>query len=207
MRWWQRHFGNSTRGRVVAFLRRGQRTVDEIATTLGLTDNAVRAHLNTLEEDGIVVPAGARRDGLVGKPATLYAIDPAAGVIFSNAYAPVLAAVLTELGARLPSAELASVLHGVGRRLAPALSEGSFEERVGLAAALLTELGADADVFAVDGGFDVRSYGCPLAEAVVACPGTCGALEELLAQVTGATVREQCARTGEPRCAFAIRAA
>jgi predicted ArsR family transcriptional regulator len=74
MRWWEKHFGDSTRGRIVAILRRGWRSVDEIAATLGLTDNAVRAHIATLERDGVVAAAGSRRDGTVGKPATLYGV-------------------------------------------------------------------------------------------------------------------------------------
>jgi predicted ArsR family transcriptional regulator len=207
MRWWDRHFGNSTRGRVVALLRRGRRSVDEIAEQLGLTDNAVRAQLAALERDGVVAAVGARREGMVGKPATLYAIAVGAGEIFSSAYAPVLAALLTELGERLPPSDVESLLRSAGRRLAPAQASAPFEQRVGAAAALLADLGAEADLITVDGGFDVVSHGCPLAHAVVACPGTCAAFEALLAQITGANVREHCDRTGEPRCAFAIRAA
>jgi predicted ArsR family transcriptional regulator len=206
MRWWDRHFGDSTRGRVVALLRRGRRSVDEIAAALGLTDNAVRAQLAALERDGVVTPVGPRREGAVGKPATLYAVAPEAGAIFSTAYAPVLTALVTELGARLPAAELDDVLRAAGRRLAPAVAAGSLQRRAEAAAALLAELGGDADLVVAGGGFDIVSHGCPLAEVVAACPETCAAVEELLAGVTGAHVRERCDRAAEPRCAFAIRA-
>ena len=37
MRWWERHFGGSTRGRVVALLRRGPHTIEELAAALELT--------------------------------------------------------------------------------------------------------------------------------------------------------------------------
>jgi predicted ArsR family transcriptional regulator len=206
MRWWDRHFGESTRGRVVALLRRGRRSVDEIAAALSLTDNAVRAQLATLERDGIVTPVGPRREGAVGKPATLYAMAPEAGVVFSTAYAPVLAALVTELGARLPVDELDEVLRAAGRRLAPEVAGGSLERRAEAAAALLGELGADADLVRAGAGFDIVSHGCPLAQVVAARPEMCGAVEELLAGVTGARVRERCDRSGEPRCAFEIRA-
>ena len=56
-------FFTSTRGRIVTLLRRASRTVDELAAALDLTDNAVRAHLATLERDGIVQQRGARRGG------------------------------------------------------------------------------------------------------------------------------------------------
>ena len=51
---WEQRFLSSTRGRLVTLLRRSARTVDELAHELGLTDNAVRAHLATLERDGLV---------------------------------------------------------------------------------------------------------------------------------------------------------
>ena len=38
-------FLETTRGRVLAHLRRGPATVEELARTLDLTDNAIRAHL------------------------------------------------------------------------------------------------------------------------------------------------------------------
>ena len=74
MAWWQRQFGKTTRGRIVALLRRGERSVEELATALDLTDNAVRAQLTQLEHDGVVRVVGTRRDGTVGKPATLYGV-------------------------------------------------------------------------------------------------------------------------------------
>src|SRR4051794_8845228 len=147
MGWWQRHFGGSTRGRIVALLRRDERTVEQLAEELGLTDNAVRAQLVQLERDGLVAATGTRRDGTVGKPATLYAIRSDTSALFSSAYAPLLSAVLEELGERLPSRQVESVLRGAGRRLAPAVpATASLDERVRVGAGLLTSLGADADL-------------------------------------------------------------
>jgi predicted ArsR family transcriptional regulator len=58
----QRFFA-STRGQIVILLRREGRTVDELAQILNLTDNAIRAHLMTLERDGIIQQRGTRRSG------------------------------------------------------------------------------------------------------------------------------------------------
>ena len=203
MRWWEQYFKNSTRGRIVAILRRGWRSVDEIASALGLTDNAVRAHIATLERDGMVAPTGSRRDGGVGKPATLYGVAEGADTLFSSAYAPALSALVAELGSRHPD-ELESLMRGAGRRLAKPAS-GTLAERVETAAALLTELGADADVVASDDGFAIQGHGCALAQTVSACPETCCMVEQLLTQVTGGEVREYCDREQHPpRCAFRI---
>jgi predicted ArsR family transcriptional regulator len=56
-----RRFFETTRGQIVGLLRRGRRTVEELARALGLTDNAVRNHLATLERDGLVRQDGVRR--------------------------------------------------------------------------------------------------------------------------------------------------
>jgi predicted ArsR family transcriptional regulator len=54
-------FLETTRGRVLAHLRRGPATVEELAQALGLTDNAIRPHLTALERDGLVRQTGVRR--------------------------------------------------------------------------------------------------------------------------------------------------
>ena len=46
---WEREYGSTTRGHIVTLLRGGERSVDELAAELGLTDNAVRAHLVILQ--------------------------------------------------------------------------------------------------------------------------------------------------------------
>lgn len=207
MAWWQRQFGATTRGRVVALLRREERTVEELAAALGLTDNAVRAQLATLERDGVVRTVGIRRVGTVGKPATLYGIAPDASGLFSSAYAPVLAALLAELGERMSTRQLDTLLRGAGRRLASTIpARATFDDRARASAAFLTGLGADADLVRTSDGYEIRGHGCVLADAVTACPATCGAVEELISEVTGTIVRERCDRAHQPRCRFVIAA-
>src|SRR5215212_4771854 len=97
---WDERFLASTRGRVVALLRRGRRTVDELAGDLDLTDNAVRAHLAALERDGLIRQTGTRRSG--GKPAYAYDLTPDAERLFPKAYGPILCGLLDVLVERLP---------------------------------------------------------------------------------------------------------
>ena len=89
-----------TRGQVVALLRHGDRTVEELAQALGLTDNVVRAPLVTLERDGLVRQAGLRRG--TSKPACAYALTPAAEWLFPKAYGTLLWMLLDVLTERLP---------------------------------------------------------------------------------------------------------
>jgi len=86
-----------TRGRVLSLLREGKWTVDDLAARLGLTDNAVRFHLEALERAGTVEKGALRRSGGVGQPAVLYSLTTVGEEQFSRAYAPVLIAFLEEL--------------------------------------------------------------------------------------------------------------
>jgi predicted ArsR family transcriptional regulator len=203
-------FLETTRGRILGLLRCDARTVEELAQAIGLTDNAVRAHLSTLERDGMVRSAGVRRGPGAGKPSTVYELPPEAEVVFSRAYPPVLGALLEELVAQLPAAEAEALLVGTGRRLAEPLrlpGTASRTARLQAAVGVLNALGGSAELEEHDGTALIRGCGCPLASAVARRPETCRAIETLLSEVVGAPVR-QCCRHGErPSCRFEIAAA
>src|SRR4051812_49476701 len=95
---------DGTRTRVLALLRESAWTVDDLAERLGVTDNAVRFHLDALERDGVARKEGLRRTGGGGPPAALYSLPPPREEGFSRAHAPVLfASMAGGLGARSPS--------------------------------------------------------------------------------------------------------
>jgi predicted ArsR family transcriptional regulator len=199
----------STRGQIVSLLRRSARTVEELARSLGLTDNAVRNHLATLERDGIVRQDGVRRVPGAGKPAVLYEVPPEAEPLFSRAYPPVLAAVVDVLVDELPADRSDALLREVGRRLARGAggqAAGSLEERARAAAAVLNALGGEVDVVVADGALRLQGHGCPLSAAVARRPQVCRAVETLVTEVVGAPVRECCRHGARPCCAFAVDA-
>jgi predicted ArsR family transcriptional regulator len=209
MRWWETSIGGEARGRIIALLRRGERTVDELAAELGVTDNAIRPHLEVLAREGIVTQARVRRDGAVGKPATLYAIAPDANAKLSTAYAPVLTALVSTLREHTSRRDLDALYRDAGRRLATnqgASGARGFETRVRRAAAILASLGAELDVTRDDGGFTLHGHACPVSDAVRADPSVCHAIRELVAGVTGDSVRECCIHDGtSPKCRLEIR--
>ena len=200
-------FLDSTRGKIVELLRRQSRTVDELAAELGVTDNAIRLHLGTLERDGIVRSSGVRRDGAVGKPATIYEIEPSAEPMFSKAYLPFLAALLASLGEKLSVREHRAVMRDVGRRLAEGAGAQvtALDDRAELASRVLNELGGLTSVERGPTGKTllVRGCGCPLSAAVNERAEVCTAVTTMLSEITGAEVRESCDRSGErPCCSF-----
>jgi predicted ArsR family transcriptional regulator len=211
MRWWETSIGGAVRGRIIGLLRRGERSVEELASELGVTDNAVRAQLQALERHGVIHQSRVRREGTVGKPAVMYAIAPDAESLFSSAYAPVLKALLVSLEQRLDGPELDAVFRDAGRRLAEDIGVAEvsapkqLEARVRAAAAILSALGAEMDVERASDGYLLRGFACPLSDAVRAQPKVCRAVEELVAGVTGAQVRECCDRSGQAKCRFEVR--
>ncbi len=210
MRTGEKRFLETTRGQLVTLLRRGPQPVDALAAALGLTPNAVRAHLLTLERDGLVRQGGTRRNPGAGKPATLFELHPDAETMMSRAYAPVLRALLEELASTIPEDQLESLLDGLGRRLAT----GSFppggnsaRSRVETGADVLRSLGGLVEVEERDGSAVIRGYGCPLAVAVERRPEACRAVRSLLREVTGADVALCCRYEERPSCCFEVPAA
>jgi predicted ArsR family transcriptional regulator len=197
-------FFASTRGQVVSLLRRGERTVDEMAQTLGLTDNAVRAHLATLERDGLVRQVGLRRG--TSRPAYAYALTPAAERLFPKAYGELLRLLLDVLGERLPPCLLDQALREVGHRVAAANPAPSPElwDRVDYAVTVLQELGGLAEVAEVEDSLLIRGASCPLAAALPGHPEVCHLAETLLSEVIGVPVAECCERGDQPRCCFTV---
>jgi predicted ArsR family transcriptional regulator len=203
---WDERFFASTRGQVVTLLRHGERTVEELAQALGLTDNAVRAHLATLERDGLVRQSGVRRG--TSRPAYAYALTPAAERLFPKAYGTVLRLLLDVLAEQLPPSELDAALREVGHRVAAGTPTptGELRDRVEQALAVLGALGGLAEAEEQEDGFLIRGASCPLAAAVPGHPEVCHLTESLLSDVIGVPVTECCQRGDQPRCCFAVPA-
>lgn len=194
-----------TRRRLLALLRRNRRTIAELADGVGLSGNAVRTHLSALQRDGMVEPAGSRRD-TGGKPAQVYDITREMEELFPKAYAPVLTALLREVEAQEGRDALVTLLRRVGARLGAGVPAGGpLASRVESAAAVLRSLGADLDVERLEDGWLLRGYGCPLSAVVDQRHEACQLVEELVAHVVAAPVHECCDRGDRPRCAFRIR--
>lgn len=200
-----RRFLESTRGQIVALLRDESRTVEELAGLLGLTDNAVRAHLTTLERDGLVRQSGVRRGPR--KPHFTYALTPEAERLFPKAYDALLNQLIAVLKGRLNEEELEGLLREVGHNLAAGSASAGgddLQSRVQTALGALESVGGAARAEQEGERFVIRSGGCPFADAVSAHPEVCRLAESLIAGIVGVPVTERCDREGAPRCRFEI---
>ena len=201
----KRFFG-STRGRLVTLLRGTTKTVNELAEDLELTDNAVRAHLLSLERDGLIRQSGIQRG--TRKPHFAYELTDEAEHLFPKAYDALLNQLIAVLKGRLTPLALEEVLREVGRSLAGAQAasqkNGNMESRIGRALAALEAIGGAARVEKENEKLVICSESCPLATAVAAHPEVCRLAETLLSEIIGVEVREQCDREGSPRCRFEV---
>jgi predicted ArsR family transcriptional regulator len=198
-------FLEGTPGRLVQLLRDAPRTVDELATSLGLTGNAVRLQLATLERDGLVRVEGRRPSGR--KPSLVYGLTVRADYLLSRSYVPVLQALLDVLGDRLSLAERSALLREVGRRLAAAAphATGSRRDRLLAAAQALEGFGGRVRLEGTDRKPSLVASGCPIGEVVRAHPEACRVVEAVVEEISGVPVREQCDRGERPRCTFVVK--
>jgi predicted ArsR family transcriptional regulator len=201
----KRFFG-STRGRLVTLLRGGTKTVNELAEELELTDNAVRAHLLSLERDGLIKQSGIQRG--TRKPHFAYELSEEAEHLFPKAYDALLNQLITVLKRRLTPLALEEVLREVGRSLAGAQvsseKNSDMDSRIGAALAALEAIGGSARVEKENKKLVICSESCPLATAVAEHPEVCRLAETLLSEIIGFEVRERCDRNGPPRCRFEV---
>jgi len=195
---------DQSRSRVVGALRRGARTLDQLAGEIGLTRTAVRLHLATLERDGLVARRGVRAGRT--KPSHVYELTQEAEHQLSRAYIPVLTQLVHVLADRLSATEFDAVMRAVGRGLLSEMPRprGPLRDRAEAASQLLNQLGGLTGVEEEDGTLIIRSHGCPLAATAVDHPETCNAMESLVSEFVGATVSQRCDRRGRPRCCFQI---
>jgi predicted ArsR family transcriptional regulator len=203
---WRKRILESTRGQILQLLRAGERTVNDLAAALQLTDNAVRAHLLSLERDGLVHQSGTQPG--VRKPHATYALTADAEQIFPKAYGPLVDLILTVLSPKLRSSELKAGMREVGRKVASEhladMKGKTRQQRINAALRILSDLGGVARFEKSEGKHFIRGHGCPLAAATGRHPEACLIAESLLSQVIGARVREHCTHQPVPSCCFEI---
>ena len=205
---WRERLLESTRGRILQQLRAREQTVNELAAALKLTDNAVRAHLLSLERDGLVQQTGIQPG--FRKPHALYGLTSQSEQIFPKAYGALLDLVLSVFERKLAPAELDAGMREVGRHVA-ALYAGevkgkSWKQRIEAALAILQELGGSATFEESEGKHFIRGNGCPMAAATARHPAACLIAESLLTEVLGVPVKQRCRNNRAPSCLFEVGA-
>jgi predicted ArsR family transcriptional regulator len=198
---------DTSRGRIVALLRKGGLTADDIATTVGLTRSAIRVQIAAMERDGVVRKVG-KRPGTT-RPSHVFELTPEVEQLLSKAYIPLMTHLVGVFAEALPGQQVEALLRRTGKELAYELSRGKriaggLKSRVASASEIMNEqLGALTHVEG-NGKIVIRGAGCPLAALTGKHRGVCLAMESLVTEIVGVPVRECCDREDRPRCCFEI---
>jgi predicted ArsR family transcriptional regulator len=204
---WRQRLLKSTRGQILALLRTENRTVNELAAALSLTDNAVRAQLLSLERDGLVQQHGTRAG--TRKPHAAYGLSPDAEHIFPKAYGPLLNHFVTVVSNRLTPRTLRATMHEVGAAVAAdhleRLKGCSRRDRIKAALDLLNDLGGSAKFDESEGKQFIHGQnGCPLAAVTATHPEACLIVQSLLSKIVGIRAKKCCEYGEVPRCCFEL---
>lgn len=189
---------------VLAQLRRKPMTVEEIAKTVRLTQNAVRNQLTKLEELKLIERTGSRPSA--SKPSTVYAITLAGQVQFSTLYLPVLTEFLKVAEGQCAGKQLVSFMTDTGRSLAKRYPKppGDVQARTDAAARLMRSFGGLMEVEGNNREPTLRSAACPLAALTARNHAACHVLQGFLSEYLSTAVKTCCDAHGDPRCCFSI---
>jgi predicted ArsR family transcriptional regulator len=204
---WRERLFKSTRGKILNLLRTRESTVNELAEELSLTDNAVRAHLASLERDRLATQSGMKRG--TRKPHLTYALGPEAEHLFPKAYGRLVSLLMSIFSRRVKPRDLRAGMRAAGRAVAREhlgeLKGKTRQQRIDAALRILRELGGAATFREEDGKHFIYGNGCPIAAATANHPEACLLAESLLTKVIGSRVKECCVRGPAPSCCFEVK--
>lgn len=200
----------STRERLLELLLRHKAglTVDELGEKLGISRNAVRQHLSSLERDGLVVAGEVRRG--VGRPSQVYVLTALGAEEFPRQYSLLSGWVLTAVKELYGSEGTALLLKQVANRLseqfAPRIRGRTTAERADAVTKVLNELGYVAQKEKVDQGTAITAINCVYHHLASEFPEVCQLDIELIQQLSGSRVdHTECMVRGGHCCRFLLR--
>jgi predicted ArsR family transcriptional regulator len=204
---WRARLFKSTRGKILELLRARESTVNELAEELHLTDNAVRAHLASLERDRLVVQSGMKPG--VRKPHVMYGLGPEAEQLFPKAYGRLVSLLMSIFSRQVKPRKLRAGMRAAGRTVAKEylheLRGKTRRQRIDAALEILKELGGAASFKEEDGKHFIYGNGCPIAAATANHPEACLLAESLLTELIGSPVKQHCIRGATPSCRFEVK--
>jgi predicted ArsR family transcriptional regulator len=201
-------FFQSTRGKIVSALRRRHAaSAVDLAGEFGLSTNAVRQQLLTLERDGYVAERAVRRGPT--KPTLEYSLTPSAETLFPQRYDLMLNAVLRQVKDKFGNDALDTVLEGMGQRAVEKyrakMTAPDAKGRATELAAALRDEGVEADVIELDGVLQLREHNCPYAQTVTEHPEVCSIIHTVLHDVAPGSKQVESIATGGETCRFEIK--
>ncbi len=204
-----KHMLGASREEIVQQLRaRGGVSADELASSLGVSKQCVRKHLDVLEREGYVAHAPERGDR--GRPAHVFRLTPKAEELFPRRYDLFAKSMLKQIGEVWGERGLNTIFCGCASEtigsLRPQLESLDFDARVRRLTEMLGEMGYEAEAEELeDGSYILTEWNCPQAELAREYRQLCDqeliVYRELLATEV---FRESRIAGGATRCAYRV---
>lgn len=206
----------TTREQIMTLLRkRGRMNANEIAKQLGITDIAVRRHLNNLERDRILHVETVRQ--AMGRPTFVYSLTKEAEDLFPKNYADITLEILNDIIALQGPSVIDSIfdrredrLEQKYRQLLQAKGYDTLEQLVGELASLQEERGYMTEWRKEEDEGEARyiitEHNCPIHEIAYNFNKACESELSLFRKVLGAKVEQlECKAKGGERCIYEIK--
>lgn len=202
----------TTRRQILNMLKfQGKLPVSEMATQLGITEMAVRRHLNTLERDGLIYSTLVRQS--MGRPTNLYMLTESADDLFPKNYHALTLELLDDINETEGQGVVNKLFKRREKRLtetyADNFTEKDLEARVQELAALQNSKGYMVEWEKLaDGKYRMIEYNCPIAKVAnkynQACRCEIGFFRNVLGDAK--VERPECKAKGGANCVYLIEA-
>ena len=203
---------SSAKRRIIERLKRADTaTAPELAAEFGLTDTAIRQHLEALENAELVERVTAPSCGR-GRPPVHWRLAASASSLFADRHSDLTVELIASIRDALGEEALEAVVRTrAERQLANyrvAIDDtASVSDRVHRIAELRSAEGYLAEAVESDGHMTLVEHHCPIRDAADSCAGLCSAELNLFQKALGPDVtvaREQHLLDGGQRCAYRI---
>ncbi len=179
---------------LIALRKEQPLTASELGVRFGLTPNALRRHLKTLQDAELV--RFRRVVHGVGGPGYEYSLTEQGEQLFPRAYANPLADALDVVRAEQGSEGVVRIFRrgweAIAREAAPKLANLSFTERASALAAMLTANGYMAESESPSPTeAHIREHNCAVREIAERFPEVCRAEAAFIEEILGAPVERQ----------------
>ncbi len=204
-------FSTLRRGIVLAIKQDGPQAIEQLATRLGVTYEAVRQQVRQLLAEGwIARDETLSRDGRPGRPKRAFLLTAEGDHLFTKRYADLAVEIVDTVAAELEPEALKTILSALTearvKRWQPMMENKRLPERL----EALREIYQENDPYTFvessdDGVMRLVERNCPFLDVARRRPALCSVTVSTLTRLLGYQVkREQTFQNGDGCCAFRV---
>lgn len=203
------HMGSTREFVLRTLLTQPRRTINELATEVGISPISVRHHIASLEAEGLIKGEDERHG--VGRPRQVYFLTETGMEQFPTRYVRLTVRLLEHLKETMPGPMLKTLFTQMALDLAKDLSDGketkdlSMAERLDLVKDLLRREGFSIEWEQLDDGYQIHEASCPYYFIGQNHPEVCAVDQVLISTVLSVPAEKvKCILNGDSSCTYLI---